>query len=114
MDSHPVPKEYAEKHTLVMIPTLKSTNEEGDVLHSDFNTLQASGKSLGLSTAKKQDLLMVVDLPGLPMMMELLEKIMEHLSHHQHLWVNLINHHLYFKTQYDRVPGICPKQHAFL
>lgn len=53
MDSHPVPKEYAEKHTLVMIPTLKSTNEEGDILHSDFNTLQASGKSLGLSTAKK-------------------------------------------------------------
>jgi len=53
MASHPVPKEYAEKHTLVMIPTVKSTNEDGNVLHSDFNTLQASGRSLGLSAAKK-------------------------------------------------------------
>lgn len=53
MDSHPVPKEYAEKHTLVLIPTLKKEDEKGETFHCDFNTLQSSGKSLGLSTAKR-------------------------------------------------------------
>ncbi|MFZ4932028.1 hypothetical protein [Chryseobacterium sp. Mn2064] len=55
MDSHPVPKEYAEKHTLVLIPTLKKTNENGKEDHCDFNTLNANGgnNALGLSLAKK-------------------------------------------------------------
>ncbi|EJL68022.1 hypothetical protein [Chryseobacterium populi] len=41
MESHPVPTEYAEKHTLIMIPTLKSENEEGELLDYDFNPLSA-------------------------------------------------------------------------
>ncbi|MGH1520654.1 hypothetical protein [Chryseobacterium sp. JK1] len=55
MDSHPVPQEYAEKHTLVLIPTLKKINEEGISNHYDFNSLQADGndKVLGLSAAKR-------------------------------------------------------------
>lgn len=55
MESHPVPKEYAEKHTLVLIPTLKRM-DEGEILHCDFNPLKTDGNdkvSLGLSTAKK-------------------------------------------------------------
>jgi hypothetical protein len=56
MESHPVPEEYAEKHTLVLIPTLKRTNEEGESLHYDFNPLQSNDGekiSLGLSSARK-------------------------------------------------------------
>lgn len=37
MDSHPVPTEYAEKHTLIMVPTLKSESGEGELLDFDFN-----------------------------------------------------------------------------
>ncbi|MDQ1858810.1 MULTISPECIES: hypothetical protein [unclassified Chryseobacterium] len=56
MASHPVPQEYAEKHTLVLIPTMKKTNETGVAYDSDFNTLQAhgEGKAFGLSTAKSK------------------------------------------------------------
>lgn len=36
MESHPVEKEYAERHTLVMIPTLKKEDENGEMLHYDF------------------------------------------------------------------------------
>ncbi|MGC5746188.1 hypothetical protein [Chryseobacterium sp. NFX27] len=36
MESHPVEKEYAERHTLVMIPTLKKADETGEMLHYDF------------------------------------------------------------------------------
>ncbi|WP_126653439.1 hypothetical protein [Chryseobacterium aureum] len=43
MDSHPVPQEYAEKHTLVLIPTIKKTSENGVAYDSDFNTPQANG-----------------------------------------------------------------------
>lgn len=39
MESHPVPEEYSERHTLVMVPTLKKESEEGKTLHFDFNTL---------------------------------------------------------------------------
>lgn len=55
MTSHPVPKEYAEKHTLVLIPTLKKTDESGKADHYDFNPLQADGdnKVLGLSNTKR-------------------------------------------------------------
>ncbi|KAA2215446.1 hypothetical protein [Chryseobacterium sediminis] len=55
MASHPVPQEYAEKHTLVLIPTIKKTDESGVAYHSDFNTLQADGgdnRAIGLSTAR--------------------------------------------------------------
>lgn len=50
MDSHPVPAEYAGKHTLVMIPTLKKTDEAGELIDYDFNPFQsAEGKSLVLA-----------------------------------------------------------------
>ncbi|MDC8101854.1 hypothetical protein [Chryseobacterium rhizosphaerae] len=42
MESHPVSEEYAGRHTLVMIPTVKKTDEEGEVHHYDFNTLDQS------------------------------------------------------------------------
>ncbi|MBP1165948.1 hypothetical protein JOE44_002832 [Chryseobacterium sp. PvR013] len=45
MDSHPVPEEYAGKHTLVMIPTLKKTNETGEFHDYDFNPFQNTGGS---------------------------------------------------------------------
>lgn len=50
MDSHPVPAEYAGKHTLVMIPTLKKADEAGELIDYDFNPFQsAEGKSLVLA-----------------------------------------------------------------
>ncbi len=50
MDSHPVPQEYAEKHTLVMIPTLKKADEAGELIDYDFNPFQGSeGKSMALN-----------------------------------------------------------------
>lgn len=36
MESHPVEREYAERHTLVMIPTLKKADEAGEMLNYDF------------------------------------------------------------------------------
>lgn len=47
MESHPVPQEYSERHTLVMIPTLKKESEEGEKLDYDFNSL--TQKNLALS-----------------------------------------------------------------
>ena len=49
MESHPVPAEYAGKHTLVMIPTLKKATETGEVLNFDFNPFQADGGGSNLS-----------------------------------------------------------------
>lgn len=50
MDSHPVPTEYAGRHTLVMVPTLKKANETGELIDYDFNPFQsAEGKSLALA-----------------------------------------------------------------
>lgn len=50
MDSHPVPTEYAGRHTLVMVPTLKKANETGELIDYDFNPFQsAEGKSLVLA-----------------------------------------------------------------
>lgn len=42
MESHPVPQEYSERHTLVMIPTLKKECEKGEIVHYDFHALQNS------------------------------------------------------------------------
>ncbi|MDR6373104.1 hypothetical protein J2795_004293 [Chryseobacterium bernardetii] len=51
MDSHPVPTEYAEKHTLVMIPTLKKANEGGELIDYDFNPFQnTDGNPLSLNS----------------------------------------------------------------
>lgn len=50
MESHPVPIEYAGRHTIVMVPTLKKANETGELIDYDFNPFQsAEGKSLALA-----------------------------------------------------------------
>ncbi len=62
MNTHPVSKDYAGKHTLVMLPTLKEQNENGEFLNNDFNSLfdgsqneiQRKGKSPGESLAENQ------------------------------------------------------------
>lgn len=46
MENHTVPKEYAEKHTLVMIPTLKKENESGKLLDFDF---APNGQTIGMA-----------------------------------------------------------------
>lgn len=51
MESHPVEKEYAERHTLVMIPTLKKEDETGEMLNYDFSPLE--GKSIVAMAEKK-------------------------------------------------------------
>lgn len=51
MDSHPVPAEYAGKHTLVLIPTLKKADETGELIDYDFNPFQnTDSKPLALNT----------------------------------------------------------------
>lgn len=50
MESHPVPAEYAGRHTLIMVPTLKKTSETGELINYDFNPFQSvKGKSLALA-----------------------------------------------------------------
>ncbi|WP_265132462.1 hypothetical protein [Chryseobacterium oranimense] len=49
MESHPVELEYAERHTLVMIPTLKKADENGEMLNYDFCPLSA-GSSLAMAS----------------------------------------------------------------
>ncbi|WP_106918147.1 hypothetical protein [Chryseobacterium aurantiacum] len=46
MENHPVPQEYSERHTLVMIPTLKKESEEGEKLDYDFNSLTQQNLAL--------------------------------------------------------------------
>lgn len=47
MENHPVEKEYAQKHTLVMVPTLKRADENGEMLDFDFEETsdEAGGES---------------------------------------------------------------------
>ncbi|ASW74843.1 hypothetical protein IQ37_17400 [Chryseobacterium piperi] len=49
MKNHPIPKEYAEKHTLVMVPTLKKEDGNGKLLDFDFNVLTCNGKPLAVA-----------------------------------------------------------------
>lgn len=57
MESHPVPVEYAGRHTLVMVPTLKKANETGELIDYDFNPFQsAEGKSLALSNKSAKNM----------------------------------------------------------
>ncbi|GAB0156826.1 hypothetical protein CHRYSEOSP005_20930 [Chryseobacterium sp. Alg-005] len=39
MENQPIGQEYAGKHTLVLVPTMKKANEEGELLDYDFNPL---------------------------------------------------------------------------
>ncbi|KMQ66059.1 hypothetical protein ACM46_00385 [Chryseobacterium angstadtii] len=52
MESHPVEREYAERHTLVMIPTLKKEDENGDMLNYDFCPSN-NGSTLALASRKQ-------------------------------------------------------------
>lgn len=54
MNNTPIGREYAEKHTLVMIPTIKRQDENGEMLSYDFNPLASSGdgKVLAMASAK--------------------------------------------------------------
>jgi len=47
MESHPVPMEYAGKHTLVMVPTSKGPNENGEICDYDFNSVSTDGSTDG-------------------------------------------------------------------
>ncbi|MBT2622127.1 MULTISPECIES: hypothetical protein [Chryseobacterium] len=49
MENHTVPKEYAERHTLVMVPTLKKEDENGDLLDYDFNPLASNGHAMAMA-----------------------------------------------------------------
>ncbi|RQO33129.1 hypothetical protein DBR39_23325 [Chryseobacterium sp. KBW03] len=49
MDSHPVPVEYAGRHTLVMIPTVKKASETGELVDFDFNPFQTNGENSNLA-----------------------------------------------------------------
>lgn len=42
MENQPISPDYAGKHTLVMVPTLKKANENGDLLNYDFNPMDPS------------------------------------------------------------------------
>ena len=55
MSSHPVAVNYAEKHTLVMIPTLKKADENGDIHDYDFNPAHSQGTSMALQARSNQD-----------------------------------------------------------
>ncbi|PKF72409.1 hypothetical protein [Chryseobacterium sp. PMSZPI] len=49
MKSHPVAEEYAGKHTLVLIPTLKKADGTGEIVDFDFNPFQANGENSKLA-----------------------------------------------------------------
>jgi hypothetical protein len=54
MNGTPIGREYAGKHTLVMIPTIKRQDENGEMLSYDFNplTLSGDGNVLAMASAK--------------------------------------------------------------
>ncbi|MFC3160595.1 hypothetical protein SAMN05443633_10280 [Chryseobacterium arachidis] len=57
MQNTPITQEYAERHTLVMVPTMKKADENGEILNYDFNPLGSSAKSngeiLAMASARK-------------------------------------------------------------
>lgn len=54
METHPVPQEYSERHTLVMIPTLKKESN-GEILNYDFHALQTNRRNIALTARGQQD-----------------------------------------------------------
>ncbi|MDR6406487.1 MULTISPECIES: hypothetical protein [Chryseobacterium] len=54
MADTPIGVEYAQKHTLVMIPTMKMEDEEGEILPYDFNPLGSgnSGEVLAMASSR--------------------------------------------------------------
>ncbi|SDQ30720.1 hypothetical protein SAMN05421664_1071 [Chryseobacterium soldanellicola] len=52
MADTPIGVEYAEKHTLVMVPTMKMEDEGGQMLSYDFNPLENDSKILAMASSK--------------------------------------------------------------
>lgn len=52
MNDLAVGREYVEKHTLVMIPTLKKQDENGEMLNYDFNPMNNDGQIMAMASAK--------------------------------------------------------------
>jgi hypothetical protein len=51
MVNTPIGTEYAEKHTLVLVPTMKMEDEQGEMLSYDFNPLSTTGEGEFLAMA---------------------------------------------------------------
>jgi hypothetical protein len=49
MENQPIGQEYAGKHTLVLVPTLKKANEEGEFLDYDFNPLHTESSQRNIT-----------------------------------------------------------------
>jgi len=56
MANTPIGVEYAEKHTLVMVPTMKMEDEEGEMLSYDFNPLESENTMLAMASNKNSGL----------------------------------------------------------
>lgn len=53
MSGTPIGTEYAERHTLVLVPTIKKEDENGEILSFDFNPLtNGGGEFLAMSTSR--------------------------------------------------------------
>ncbi|GAA4158024.1 hypothetical protein GCM10022217_18740 [Chryseobacterium ginsenosidimutans] len=55
MENTPIGTEYAERHTLVLVPTMKQEDENGEMLSYDFNPLSTSGEGEFLAMASARD-----------------------------------------------------------
>ncbi|MEC3877852.1 hypothetical protein [Chryseobacterium salviniae] len=52
MNGTPIGTGYAEKHTLVMVPTIKKQDENGDMLSYDFNPVHNDGQMLAMASSR--------------------------------------------------------------
>jgi hypothetical protein len=55
MENTPIGTEYAERHTLVLVPTMKQEDENGEMLSYDFNPLSTSGEGEFLAMASARN-----------------------------------------------------------
>ncbi|WP_051882062.1 hypothetical protein [Chryseobacterium soli] len=60
MADQPIVQEYAGKHTLVMIPTLKIADENGEMLNYDFNPMDSSTYSITQETGIENEQVMAM------------------------------------------------------
>ena len=58
MNGTPIGTEYAERHTLVLVPTMKADDGQGNMLPYDFNPLSTTGEGelLAMASAKNSGL----------------------------------------------------------
>lgn len=52
MNGMPIGVEYAEKHTLIMVPTIKKQDENGEILSYDFNPIHSNGQMLAMASSR--------------------------------------------------------------